>query len=1182
MTGWWRSVRERRGLSAPSLARHSTVVAAVAVVTLTGVGFSPASQSSELAPAIRQSTDTVLTRSVAVGTPPASAMGAVPAQDDPWEGISVTPEVREAAEIYRAACLSTPALGDWRTRERVDFKAGVMYAYWQANPEAGPAELTRIGQRFDQDWQKAVTSAAAAGIRDRNEFANLLVDVAGYIPGEATAVKYGQAFLNSVRSVANVFADPTAENALRDQVAADENAAHVDRAGLGRGDGQNLALLWLAAHISPAMMEWAEKGMREVPSVRASTETLIAGSPMLKALQDLGLLQVDVATINGNLKAYSEEIAKQLTGLTELGTTMSGNIKSMLDKQDQLLTYLKDADAKRQVAEMEKTAYQARVDGANAGVQLLSSLVGLADKRTGKALSVVGTATVNIVQAVGRFQDTLAVLDKLELLKPGSQDLSRLLSGVKFTGDIYSMAFGVVTSLLNINAKDPVLESLAALHEEMALFRDSMETRLTQIDGKLNDIQRDTLTEFRAVLNAVGNLSAQVAASHEVLLGIANRLDSLELGMHQRDIDVHRNAVVETVAAATSPTSQGVFTYRDFVTAENTLYFAATDAATHSPLVLEDTATPAAADVESMLARYPAGATVRYLTAQVPKAFGSDALSAATVANPTSWAYAAQAWATLVTAWPAHAAQLPDLTNRAKTIGDVGRRLNDTVTLLSGPAGHDFYNRLLNRYLELVEQLRAQGQTVIRKASTPPPGTAGGAADSLNLINNLPQVGENLLPRNLGRMPLCDGKGDFRMYTEFSFYHPSLALADVLHRWNPDAAGLDDVTLCLEPVWEGEATYTYGRSTSVVSPWGPKVERISVVGMRHLGGVVRAMMGGVSRFSYHLDWQVTGLAQQRFCWNPAARAEDPSECTILVPPSGLLLQSVPFDKLRSAIQFGMLGVQLDEILNHAPGPEYVEAYAAAEVARRRAEAEHAVRAAAAEKEMAGTLAELSSVSAVLSRYGQLSLQRTMAANDVLASVVTGTNGLWSESVHHIFSADTKATALPPGEYPWTVTLNAATERVRGVRAVIDDYFTTSAAWGSKESLPVVDATLARLTLAVASVTNTVEKDRSTALDVVRAKLTAGDAAGAFGSLQAIPPTQSGGAEGVLDETAASIVAGAAEDAAQKLQAQLAETWDQTSDAQRQARMLNTVAADVLARTLGSDTETGAVEWYENH
>ena len=1154
-----------------SAIRSGAAVLSIAIVTLPLSG-------QGMADAISGGLPAATTSSQAAAAAPSQVAPGVAAPDDPWAGLSVGDELKGAAYIYRTAALTSPALGDWRTRERVDYKAAVMVAYWMDNQQAGPAELYGIGQAFDRDWQRAVTSAEAAGIRDRYKFANLLVDLAGYVPAGKPVVKYGQALLKGAKAVLGAYADPAADNALRDQVTADANAAHVDRSGKGRGDLENVAVMWTVAQISPAFKEWAEQGMREVPSVRASIPTLIDGTPLLQVLAKLGLLSTDVATINKNLKSYSEQVGAQLNELLALGGEMSRNIGVLLDKQDQLLSYLENAEAKRELRELQNVAYQAKVDGTYASVRLLSSLVGLVDERAGEALGTIGTATVSIVQSVGRYQDTLKALDKLSLLTGEAVGGTRLLSTIRLTADIYTTVFSVVTTLLSLGEGDPVMASLNALHLELAQLRGEMHARFDQIDTKLDDIQQDSLTEFANVLNSLDNLSAQVTASHQVLLGIGSRLDSLELGIHQRDIDAHRNAVVEAVQGATSPTNQGVFTYRDFVDVEKRLYFAATDAPTHSPLVLEDTTIPTAATVESVLARYPTGATLRYLTAQVPKAFGGDPLSTATLANPTSWAYAAQGWASLVAAWPAYAAQLPNLAGRAQAIVDVGQTLNDVVSRLSAAPGGAFLDHLLDSYDELLTQLGQQSNDVVNKFSTPP--EQPGYPMTLDLTKQLPTVTKSMMTTPQGKLKLCNGTGALRDIVELSYYEGTVALADVLHRWNPAAPGLGAASVCAEPVWEGEVAYTYHHYTDNAGKYGVPRERVGISGTANIGAIIHVRVDGVDQYTYHLDWAQLGL-KGKSCWNPWGTAEDPKQCSMLLPVPAAALQNIPSSTMKSAIGAGHLAALLNDIKNHVPKPR-IAAAAAAEVTRRRTDLEHQIRLATAQQPMADTLAQLSGLAAVFTRFGQFTFSQTMAASDVLTSVFIGSNSLLTDSGSHAFSAEVTAQPLPPGQLPWHSTLQAARNRSAAVRSVIDDYYAAAAAGRWAESLPVVDSTNLRIALALGSVSAGVQQPRSDSLDTMRQQLSSGDAAGALASLQAMPAGADGQLAGALGAEETAILAGAAQDAADALQQQLATDWAAATETERRSRMRNAVGAAILARVLGSNDESGATEWYDDH
>ncbi|MDP9818330.1 hypothetical protein [Spirilliplanes yamanashiensis] len=1066
---------------------------------------------------------------------------------------------------YQAAAVE--ALPNWRDRERVELKTMYLLGYRQSHPAAGPHELYTATLEFDSAWRKVSSSPTAERIRDRYEVVHLLTAVVDEIPlpGRAAALqvlkKVGEEYLR-------LYDEPAAmaDAALRDRVAADSVAATVDRTGIVNGSGDSFALLHALAGDDPALLEAAERAMAELPSLRADLPTLIAGSPLLRQLDQLGLLKGDVAEIKANLDRYAAEVGGRLSDLVTVAGQIRTDTRSISDKQDALLAYMTNADLKRQIEAAEAVEYQARVQGAAAAVGLLASIVGLAKPEIGQVLQTSGTAVIRVVEAIGTFRDasrSLDLLDKIHQQTAGA----RLMSGVRLTADVFSAVMSVVTVITGLTQGDPVLGALTALRDELRQFREEMDGRLDQIDAKLGDIQDDMLNGFTALLNAVGQVGAGVTAIHDRVLALADRINQVERGVYETAVAVQRADVVRDLDRATSTVGQSAFSYERFVDIESRLFTAATDQATTSPAVRGPdggaASTPpdrdaALAAVEAELARFPAGANIRYLAEDIPRLLGVPALAGRPAANPVSWALAAQAWADLVRAWPGYAARAPGLADRAAALAAVGTGLNATVTSLSGPAGRVLLTALLDRYDQELTALSTGAQEVVAAHSAPVPTMP---KEQLWLFTPLPQVPRALLPSSR-TIPVHNSTYEIAKPVPADFYSPVVQLAHVLQHRNPANRLLGNANVRLEPVWE-ELTYT-----STPQPRSPSdpFPRYAVTARGYPGAIVHERVGEREWNSYHLDYrqlgepQVAGLDQ----WSL-----QPDH--VLLTPPVVFLERVPWSKLRTAWGSGAILSTLifgDEMRKRmAP----LNAAVQAELAAMRAEAHQAVAAAMRHGTLADTTARLSSISALVREYGTVGLPRTLGSSDLLASVITGSNQLYTETGVHQFSAVLTTPAAPEDTtYRVAGLVSEASARSAAVRTVLDSYYAAAAAGDVRESVPVVDATVTKLDLAVAAVQRAQEE--ASPVRVAERGLAAGDVDAALAALLAAPD---------LDPAAVARLAVAAQQGATIRQQQTEAAWQTADTAQRQDMTRAAVAADVLARVLGAQG-SGAEQWLDTH
>jgi hypothetical protein len=163
-------------------------------------------------------------------------------------------------------------------------------------------------------------------------------------------------------------------------------------------------------------------------------------------------------------------------------------------QQIDILAWLeKDEQKKAQDREkrrLEAIEHQTILEGANATVYLLSTVVGLAgNKELSNQISTIGGAAIQFYQSYEKFADTMVELGNLSKLAERGVGLAEAMAGAAFAGNILGIAMAIVPLFVETGPtpEEVILQEVGVLREQVNTLHKQMHERFDRIEKMLNE-----------------------------------------------------------------------------------------------------------------------------------------------------------------------------------------------------------------------------------------------------------------------------------------------------------------------------------------------------------------------------------------------------------------------------------------------------------------------------------------------------------------------------------------------------------------------------------------------------------------------------------------------------------------------------------------------------------------------
>ena len=395
----------------------------------------------------------------------------------------------------------------------------------------------------------------------------------------------------------------------------------------------------------------------------ASAADILASSDEIKAVgEDMGLvdpatgkISAEIRDPNGNITLGVPEL-RLYTG-DEVGKLQAemGSIEDEIVKVDNvqrksgLIDYSQNAQDRSAVrAEVNEKipTYQQEIDGAKAGVYLVSTFLGFGNAQFGKTVAAVGNATIAMDQSLTKWLDTIGSLGNA-FANPVSQ-----LATLTMTGNL----IGAVLSIVSLfgGGTDTATATLLKLQE---------------LDQKLTNLGNQMESRFNTVDRSLSKIFTDLAALHVDLSDLRLSLQKIEKNMVVQAIEDQRGNLWDQIDQALGWKPKNHLTVLkgdDFYKAASLFHSYANRRAFNNAAIgssdrLQNSAKDRLqidAQAYHEFADNPFEYNVNVLDEYAQEALGTRPLWPGQLPNLRDWALGARAWVTFASQWPQYARKL--------------------------------------------------------------------------------------------------------------------------------------------------------------------------------------------------------------------------------------------------------------------------------------------------------------------------------------------------------------------------------------------------------------------------------------------------------------------------------------------------------------------------------------------
>lgn len=390
---------------------------------------------------------------------------------------------------------------------------------------------------------------------------------------------------------------------------------------------------------------------------------------------------------------------------------MQDTLVDITAQQASLVEFMEDQQARQEAeeqAEEAARAYQEKIQAAESGIYVISTLIGFIDEDAGHQVEVVASSLLQIGDALSGWSKAIAGLNTLEALTS--------LSTVVMTGNVLGAVMNIV-SLFGSSGPTPeqmILEEIGKLREQVNELRVEMHERFDRIDETLNEIYSTMQDRFDKLDLELGKINGNLAEIQKTLVGLDLRLSRMERNSFEFLDAVGRRPLLNAINGAIGykeRTGLDMPYQPQFVTFENDFHTWGTinayDALSAGPTQRDYRDSQVLAELEA----YPLDANLNYLNGWL-LAHGMPPFANKRLPGSRDWLYASRAYAQLGMDWPEHLRRIDP--QRQASLDAVGNELEramqtiGTMTVRSSTGVTDtetLYTRIVDYYSTKFDQL---------------------------------------------------------------------------------------------------------------------------------------------------------------------------------------------------------------------------------------------------------------------------------------------------------------------------------------------------------------------------------------------------------------------------------------------------------------------------------------------
>jgi hypothetical protein len=332
------------------------------------------------------------------------------------------------------------------------------------------------------------------------------------------------------------------------------------------------------------------------------------------------------------------------------------------------------AKKKQEAAAADAAAYQLKINAAQAGVYLVSTVIGFANPKLGKQIGAVGQASIQVFQTLNQYLPVITKLAK------GGETLGAALSSVVMTGNIVAAVMNLVPLFVDLGPSPDqvILEQVGQLRNQINDLGQAMEARFNHVDAELGEIYSRLNDGFAAIAQNLGDISAGVTTLRSGQVQLDQSLYQFESSLYQVIADQAGREIWKEIDASIGykTTTGQDMSFAQYFEHSSFFYTWATSSAFDTVATRPSSAAFGAADLQRELS-YPLDRNLNYL-ADLADAWRVPSIrpTGGKLPNPEQWSLAALAYAQIAAEWPAYAAKVQ--TARTQQIAAVGTLIQQT------------------------------------------------------------------------------------------------------------------------------------------------------------------------------------------------------------------------------------------------------------------------------------------------------------------------------------------------------------------------------------------------------------------------------------------------------------------------------------------------------------------------
>lgn len=680
------------------------------------------------------------------------------------------------------------ANGLYQVNEKRNYEKAVLMDFvvksYQQNPSAKPADVLKALNAYQKEYRERITTGGA-GIIDWQttyDVANSMFNIIGTVnvPGVATAVAVAKESLFWAQKGMQASLAPEdqllGQNQLfRTYVQFSEYQKEVLASGYDLAKGNPNASLVINTFFAPDLnattVDTATQILNKNPSF-ASSENI----------KDIRAMIGPDGTITVTLKNLQDLSKAQFNAWKQVISDQQATAKAVDEKQKTIIEYLKNQQAQAEaqaLAAKQRELAQLKLEAGEASIYLLSTFIGLVDKGLGNKIATVGNAALQIANSISKYNDTISRLGQA----------GAGFASVVMTANIVAAGLSLISLFGGgPSPEEMILEEVRELRKQIAQLGQVMMERFDRIDKSLHKIYETLNTRLDQIDLTLGKLTGSVEDIQRSLYDVESTLNRVERNIKSWLVAGFRRDLIETI--------NGTLNYKEnfginmdyssqFVPREIKFY---TWAVSNSQDPLEAGVTKPVDDfqVYDVLTNFPLENNINYLSQFLSTRFptlGLPPLASQTLSNPRDWSLSSEAYMRLAAEWPQHykkvsGCRIEQIYNRGREVQSALQRISTVTTGNETKANYQLFDVLMANYQAKAAALKTETQNTeaARKAELKlqlanawspkfspiqacPGANTNGVNEALSVPGGLDQLIPNLYRASerfgLGSMQIC-------------------------------------------------------------------------------------------------------------------------------------------------------------------------------------------------------------------------------------------------------------------------------------------------------------------------------------------------------------------------------------------------------------------------------------------